>query len=204
MQTLINPLRIYFLKKVGKYFLHMNFFDKFKFCPSCGSSKFVKNNDKSKRCENCGFIYYINPFAATASFLQNSDGELLVCRRANEPAKGTLDLPGGFADLGETIEECAIREIEEEIGVRPKNLRFIFSLPNEYLYSGLTVPTMDMFFEGIIENTNAIKPDDDVEECFFIPVRELNPKLFGLKSVRQAVRIFIDKSEIKEKKKYFA
>lgn len=127
-----------------------------------------------------------------------------MCRRANEPAKDTLDLPGGFADLDETIEECAIREIEEEIGIRPKNLRFVFSLPNEYLYSGLIVPTMDMFFEGLIENPDEIRPDDDVKECFFIPVRELNPELFGLKSVRKAVRIFIDNEKIKEKKKYFA
>lgn len=182
----------------------MNFFEKFSFCPSCGSPKFVKNNDKSKRCEECGFIYYINPSAATASFLKNTDGDLLVCRRANEPAKGTLDLPGGFADLEETIEECVAREIEEEIGVRPLNLRFAFSLPNEYLYSGLVVPTMDMFFEGFIENGSSIRPNDDVAECFFIPVRELNPNLFGLKSVRKAVKLFIDNQEIKEKKNYFA
>lgn len=182
----------------------MNFFDKFKYCPSCGSPNFIKNNDKSKRCEECGFIYYINPSAATASFIRNSDGDLLVCRRAHEPEKGTLDLPGGFADMNETIEQCAVREITEEIGVKPKTIKFLFSIPNEYLYSGLIVPTMDMFFECTLEDDKAIQANDDVEECFFIPIRELNPELFGMKSVRQAVRIYINNEEVKEKKNYFA
>ncbi len=182
----------------------MNFFEKFKYCPACGSPKFVKNNDKSKRCESCGFIYYINPSAATAAFIRNSDGDVLVCRRANEPAKNTLDLPGGFSDLDETIEQCIMREIQEETGVTPKTLHFLFSLPNEYLYSGLIVPTMDMFFECPIDDGYQICANDDVSECFFIPISELNPQLFGLKSVKQAVRRYIDSQKVKEKKKYFA
>lgn len=182
----------------------MNFFEKFKYCPSCGSPKFLKNNDKSKRCEECGFVYYINPSAATAAFILNSDGHLLVCRRADDPAKGTLDLPGGFSDLNETIEQCIVREIKEETGVMPKTVRFLFSLPNDYLYSGLVVPTMDMFFECTLEEGSRIQPNDDVAECFFIPVSELNPALFGLRSVRKAVQIFIDNQKIEEQKKYFA
>ncbi|NLO71771.1 MAG: NUDIX domain-containing protein [Porphyromonadaceae bacterium] len=182
----------------------MNFFSKFKFCPSCGSSKFIQNNEKSKRCEECDFIYYINPSAATASFIRNSSGELLVCRRAHEPEKGTLDLPGGFADLDETIEQCAIREITEEIGVKPISINFLFTLPNEYLYSGLIVPTMDVFFEAKLDDNAQIQANDDVEECFFLPIREVNPALFGMKSVRKAVKIYIDAQKSEEKKKYFA
>ena len=40
------------------------------------------------------------------SIILNEKNELLVCRRAEEPAKGTLDLTGGFVDLGETAEEA--------------------------------------------------------------------------------------------------
>ena len=36
----------------------------FRFCPVCGSNKFIENNNQSKRCETCGFIDYINPKAA--------------------------------------------------------------------------------------------------------------------------------------------
>ena len=94
----------------------MNFSDKFKFCPACGSASFVVHNIKSKQCDNCGFIYYVNPSAATAAFIRNTDGDLLVCRRSHEPAKGTLDLPGGFIDYNETAEQGIAREVMEELG----------------------------------------------------------------------------------------
>lgn len=56
----------------------------------------------------------------------------MVARRANEPAKGTLDLPGGFVDLDEDGETAMCREIAEETGlaVTPADLRYLFSNGN--------------------------------------------------------------------------
>ena len=85
--------------------------DKFKFCPVCGSQHFEINNFKSKKCKDCGFTYYLNPSSATVAFILNEKEELLVVRRKNEPAKGTLDLPGGFVDMDETGEEGVAREV---------------------------------------------------------------------------------------------
>ena len=73
--------------------------DLFQYCPECGSSHFEVNNEKSKKCTDCGFVYYFNPSSATVALILNDQNELLVCRRAKEPAKGTLDLPGGFIDM---------------------------------------------------------------------------------------------------------
>ena len=77
-------------------------FSQFKYCPKCGSVHFEINNEKSKRCADCEFVYYFNPSAATVALIMNERNELLVCRRAKDPAKGTLDLPGGFIDMAET------------------------------------------------------------------------------------------------------
>ena len=68
----------------------------FRYCPKCGSEHFEIHNEKSKQCKDCGFVYYFNSSAATVALILNGRNELLVCRRAKEPAKGTLDLPGGF------------------------------------------------------------------------------------------------------------
>ena len=62
----------------------------------------------TRKCENCGFEYFMNPSAANVAFIVNENDELLVERRKNEPAKGMLDLPGGFTDIGETAEEVNI------------------------------------------------------------------------------------------------
>ena len=111
--------------------------DIFRFCPKCSSSNFGINDHKSKRCSCCGFIYYFNPLAATVGIITNDKGEMLVARRAKEPAKNMLDLPGGFCDSYETAEEGVIREIEEETGLRVCNTHYLFSIPNTYMYSGM-------------------------------------------------------------------
>lgn len=45
-------------------------------------------------------------------------GEVLMIRRGGEPYRGMLALPGGFVDVGETVEHAAVRELREETGVR--------------------------------------------------------------------------------------
>ena len=159
----------------------------FKFCPRCGSNEFNINNKESKKCAQCGFVYYFNSAAAIVAVIENAKNEILVSRRAKDPAKGTLDLPGGFSSMHETIEETVRREILEETRLEIDSLQFMFSLPNIYEYSGFKVHTIDMFFECKIEDFSNMKAQDDVQELIFIPKKELNPKEFGLKSIRKGV-----------------
>ena len=172
----------------------MHFSTLFTHCPACGSDRFVPHNVKSKHCDNCGFTYYVNASAAVASFIVNEQGEMLVCRRGKEPAKGTLDLAGGFVDGNESAEEAIVREIAEELQAKVTEVKYLFSLPNEYEYSGLTVPTLDMFFACTLEDTVKLIPSDDVADCFFVPLKEVKPELFGLKSIRKAVEMYLIKN----------
>lgn len=165
----------------------MLFKDKFSHCPSCGCSAFEEHNEKSKLCQECGFVYYMNPSAATAAFVFNPQGKLLVCERAKEPAKGTLDLPGGFVDFGETAEEAIVREVQEETGLRLHTVKYRFSLPNNYLYSDLDIPTLDLFFEAGLTEDPLLTAADDVAQCHFVAPEELRPEAFGLTSIRKAV-----------------
>ena len=98
----------------------------FKYCPKCGSAHFEVHNEKSKQCADCGFVYYFNPSSATVALILNERDELLVCRRAKEPAKGTLDLPGGFIDMTETGEEGVAREVREETGMKVAKAEYLF------------------------------------------------------------------------------
>lgn len=159
----------------------------FTYCPICGQQSFVINNEKSKRCTACGFVYYFNPSAAVASFIKNKKGELLIVRRGKEPAKGTLDLPGGFTDCNETAEEATFREIREETGLVPESCRYLFSLPNIYLYSGFNVHTMDLFFECEVPDFAGAKAEDDAAEIIIMKLEEISADDFGLDSVRKAV-----------------
>ena len=161
--------------------------EKFSYCPLCGSERFVENNVKSKRCETCGFVYYFNPSASTVAVITNEKDELLVVRRAKEPAKGTLDLPGGFCDCYETSEEGVVREVKEETGLCVGSVTFLFSIPNIYPYGGLDIHTIDMFFLCHVNSTKYAIAADDAAEIMWIPWKEVRPEDFGLKSISQGV-----------------
>lgn len=160
----------------------------FKYCPKCGSNRFVENNIKSKRCENCGFVYYFNSCSSTVALIVNENNELLVATRAHEPVKGTLDLPGGFVDMHETGEEAVIREVKEETNLNVTETEYLFSIPNIYVYSGFEVHTLDLVYLCKVESTATLKAEDDVAKLQFIKIPELNPDLFGLLSVKEIVR----------------
>lgn len=166
---------------------------KFRFCPVCGSKLWVVNNFKSKRCESCGFVYYGNPSAANVALILNEHDELLVVRRKQEPAKGTLDLPGGFTDMGETGEEGVIREVLEETGLHVTRADYLFSIPNLYRYSDMDIHTLDMFFRCRVSDTSSATAMDDAEEALWIPVNELHPDEFGLRSVREGLIRFLER-----------
>lgn len=159
----------------------------YRYCPVCGSADFLVSSVKSKQCRHCGYELFINPSAAVVAFIRNSRGELLVVERDCEPAKGTLDLPGGFTDIDETVEESVIREIKEETGLTVTALTYLFSYPNHYLYSGMDIPTLDFFFECQVEDTSVLHAADDVASCQWLPLNQIEPERFGLKSIRQGV-----------------
>lgn len=163
----------------------------FRYCPKCGSEHFDIHNEKSKQCADCGFVYYFNPSSATVALILNENNELLVCRRAKDPAKGTLDLPGGFIDIDETGEEGVAREVLEETGLEVQEAAYQFTLPNIYVYSGFPVHTLDMFYLCKVKDTRHISAMDDAADAFFIPIAEINPEDFGLGSIRKGLRIFL-------------
>lgn len=163
----------------------------FRYCPKCGSEHFKVHNEKSKQCADCGFIYYFNPSSATVALILNEKNELLVCRRAKDPAKGTLDLPGGFIDMNETGEEGVAREVLEETGLKVEKTTYLFTLPNIYVYSGFPVHTLDMFFLCRVKDTSHIAAMDDAADAFFVPLMEIHPEDFGLDSIRKGLDMFI-------------
>ncbi len=175
-----------------------HYLSKFIHCPACGSARFEEHDFKSKRCRDCGFTYYFNAAAACVAIIENERGQLLVARRGEEPARGTLDLIGGFVDPGESCEQAICREIEEETGhhlsadeLGSDGLHILFTQPNTYLFSGLTVHTCDAFFHIRIPADTPLHAHDDVAACWWADPRELRLEDFGLDSVRNGLRRFL-------------
>lgn len=166
----------------------------FKFCPKCGSSHFVPQNDSSLKCESCGFRYYYNAASSVAAIIMDNEGRLLLTRRGIDPFKGTLDLPGGFVMADESSEEALAREIKEELGADILEYRYIRTYPNRYLYSGLTVFTNDAAFVCTLRDYSVIKPADDVCGVEWFYLDDIRLSDIGISSIRTMVSDFINRS----------
>ncbi len=124
----------------------------FIFCPQCGSKNIETHRAGYKWvCPDCGFDLYCNVASAVGLVIVNPEGKILFERRAKEPRKGKLALPGGFTSVDESAEESVVRECLEETGVSPKTIRYLCSFPNDYPYKGIHYKTCDLFFTAELD-----------------------------------------------------
>ena len=161
-----------------------------KFCPRC-SGQFIPQHDFSFICEACGLHFFSNACAAVCALILDSEGKLLITKRAKEPKKGMLDLPGGFVNPLESVEDALRRELHEELGVAVSDARYLCSFPNRYVYSGLTYFTIDLAFICSIDDISGIKPADDVEDAFFVEPEKINPEEIAFESIKNIIRFIV-------------
>ena len=90
--------------------------DDARFCPRCGGDAQV-DYPRSVRCAACGYIAFYNPKPVAAAIPFDDDGRVILLRRGFEPGRGLWTFPGGFVDLGESVEDAAHRETDEELAM---------------------------------------------------------------------------------------
>jgi len=162
-----------------------------RYCPKCGAAAVRFIGSKLVHCETCGFDLYLNPAAAAAALITDDQGRLLVVVRAEEPRKGTWDLPGGFADPGESAEEAVRREVREELGLEVTTTQYVCSYPNTYEYGGMQYTTVDLGFVCEVKDLAATKvAKDEVTQVLFVQPEEIDTARFGFGSIARIVECY--------------
>lgn len=158
-------------------------------CPSCGHATLARLSEQELRC-HCGFHYFHNVASAVMVALCWHD-ELLVAVRAREPGRGLWDLPGGFVDPRESLEQAALRELGEEIGWQPapEQLRYLGSFPNTYHFDGIDYCTCDAVFAVMLTEKPQLRAADDVAELHWVARQALAPERFAFPSTRRALTL---------------
>jgi ADP-ribose pyrophosphatase YjhB (NUDIX family) len=89
------------------------------FCTECGSALELREAFGKVRqvCPDCGHVHFDDPKLAVGVVVE-MDGGIVLGRRNHEPMLGLWSFPSGFVDRGEVVEEAAIREVEEETGLK--------------------------------------------------------------------------------------
>jgi ADP-ribose pyrophosphatase YjhB (NUDIX family) len=135
-----------------------------RFCPRCGCSLVERyleiEQHHRKVCSGCGFIFYLNPKIVAAA-VPRQDGRIWLLRRNIEPSSGCWTFPGGYVDLGESVEDAAIRETREEtlLEIRLDSLLNIYS----YAKSGIVVV---VYCSTVIGGTAGITPESREVRAF--------------------------------------
>ncbi len=112
---------------------------------------------------------------AAGGIVENEDGKILLQYR-----RGKWDLPKGKLDEGETIEECAVREVEEETGLQNIYLGELAGITNHhYIEKGENIDKETYWFAMKVSGEQQLIPqtEEDILELRWVAENELQPYL---------------------------
>jgi 8-oxo-dGTP diphosphatase len=157
------------------------------FCTNCASplEREVLEGKERQVCRKCGDIFYENPLPAATTIVLNRQREVLLVKREREPSKDMWCFPIGFAEIGESIEDAALRELKEEAGIEGRVVQLI-DVASEYnsFYGDVLVVVFEVEKTGGEE-----KAGDDASDCRYFPIMNL-PRL-AFDSQERAIQKFI-------------
>ena len=162
------------------------------YCPKCGEKSFRQLSPKKFVCERCQFTVYNNVVAAVAAIIELNDDKIIMTRRGNEPGKGKLDLPGGFVDADETLEQSLQREVKEELSLQIRNLFYLGSFPNKYPYKGIDYSTIDSVFVCKPDSINIKREEGEIEGWDLFDPEMLNLNDVAFESIRKSLERYLE------------
>jgi len=130
----LTPLRPFFalagreaFDLAGRASLLLDWRKNHRFCGRCATPTTMSTTEFSMRCPSCGLLAY--PRISPAVMVLVRRGDELLLARSPHFKPGVFSALAGFVEAGETLEQCAVREVREEVGVEITNLRYFQSQP---------------------------------------------------------------------------
>lgn len=122
-------------------------------------------------------------------FTQEEEPKVLLIQRGNEPYKGCWAFPGGFMNMEETAEECAVRELKEETGLTVNQIQQIGA------YSKVDRDprgrTVSIAYLAIVDAPTAVSGMDDAAKAAWFPLSSLPDLAFDHQDIMaDAIALF--------------
>ena len=159
------------------------------YCTHCGNALTFGQigSDPIKRyyCPSCGMIHYANP-KMIVGCVPYSGSKVLLCKRAIEPFVGFWNVPAGFLENGETVEEGAQRETWEEANgkVAIETLHTVFSITH--------INQIYLHFRAQLLNPEAIFPGEESLEAEFFDQESIPWQDLAFSSTQFALEKYFD------------
>jgi ADP-ribose pyrophosphatase YjhB (NUDIX family) len=160
--------------------------DPIRYCRACGTAVAyrVPADDNRERavCPSCARVHYENPLNVVGTVPVWGD-KVLLCKRAIEPRYGLWTLPAGFLELGESTEQGAIRETDEESGARIE-LGPLFTMLNV-----VRVGQLHLFYRATMTSPE-LNPGTESLEARLFAEHEVPWDEIAFRTVRETLRLF--------------
>jgi len=143
----------------------------YSFCPVCAEKldRGIINGRERMFCPSCIWVHYINPVPVAIAYAVNNNNELLVVRRAHEPAFNEWSLPGGFVEAGEEPRDGCLRELMEETSLSGKIDRLIGLYHREIeIYGSILVIAY-----RVVVDDDAIEINHELFDAAFYPLHHI-------------------------------
>lgn len=143
-----------------------------RYCPQCRAEMIQQTIDNQTRlgcADRCGFVFWDNPTPVVAAIVEY-EGKVLLARNAKWPPDW-FALVTGFLERGETPEQCALREVEEELGLQGEIAEFVGN------YTFLEQNQLLITFHVIARGTVSL--NEELIEYKLVPHAEVKPWPMG-------------------------
>ena len=162
--------------------------ESYKHCIRCGGP--LVSQQDFLQCSNCNFKQYLNPIPCNSVIVENNKGEIILVRRKFDPQKGYWDLPGGFIDINESLEQSAIREVSEELHVQIEVTNIISVYADTYLFQEIKRPTLNCIVSAkIISGT--LESADDIDGYQYFSKDTILSQKIAFPSVKKGIEDYL-------------
>jgi len=133
LRPLLGQIEDELFRVAGTAFQVVNWDRTHRYCGQCGDLMSLKSDERAKVCPRCGLTNFsrISPAIIVAIVKENR----ILLARANRFPTGLYSVLAGFVEPGENLEECARREVREEVGIRIKDIKYFGSQPWPFPHS---------------------------------------------------------------------
>jgi len=155
------------------------------FCGQCGAPLKTRTTERAKECHQCSLLHF--PRLSPAIIVLVERGHELLMARSRHFLPGIYSVLAGFVEPGETLEEAVVREVNEEVGITVKDIRYFGNQPWPFPHS-LMIGFTATYADGEIS-----LDDREIEDAGWFTVDTLPPLPGKISIARKLIDWFVEK-----------
>ncbi|AGZ34807.1 MULTISPECIES: NAD(+) diphosphatase [Pseudomonas] len=154
-----------------------------RFCGSCGQPMTQIRWERAMYCQPCDLRSY--PRISPSMIVLVTRGDEILLARSPRFVSGVYSTLAGFAEPGESAEDCLVREVREEVAVEVKDIQYIGSQCWPFPHS------MMLGFHAEYAGGEIVMQPDEIEDAKWFSVHELPPLPAGRSIARYLIDLYV-------------